>query len=117
MKIYFVAFIAAAALTVAIGCQTDNENPVAGGSSTTPAVATDQGDSLTLVNLKLPQVSWGTKTSSVRALTSIDGLTEIEVDCTKKVAKFRLKDPDFDYTTAINELVDETPALAGWSAE
>ncbi len=57
MKNYIVAIFAAAVLTAAIGCQPGGESSSAGGSSTTPAVASGQDDSLTLVNLKLPQVS------------------------------------------------------------
>ena len=56
-----------------------------------------------------------TKTSLVQALESVEGLENIEVDCTKKIATFKLKEADFDYEAAINQLAESEPITEGWS--
>jgi len=53
----------------------------------------------------------------VQALESVEGLTNIKVDCTKKVASFDLVDSDFDYQSVLNELAESTPTLEGWSVK
>lgn len=42
-------------------------------------------------------------------------MTAVRVDCVKKVASFRLTDPEFDYTTALNELAGRQREFASWS--
>jgi hypothetical protein len=45
----------------------------------------------------------------------VEGLTNIKVDCTKKIASFDLVSDDFDYETVLNDLAESTPTLQGWS--
>jgi copper chaperone CopZ len=98
------------------GCSLDRlpgGNPISG-----PATSGSAEGNLTLVTLKVPNMTWGGCAASVRgALQQIDGVTDIETDPGNRVCSFKLTKPDVDYQAKLADLAKTNTHLAGYEIQ
>jgi copper chaperone CopZ len=84
-----------------------------GCNKTEPAA--DASSAITLVKLKVPNMTWGGCAASVRGdLVKIDGVTDIETDIANRTCSFKLTKPGVDYKAKLAEFAKTNSKLAGY---
>jgi len=106
-------------VAVWLGCQKSEPAAPAAGRQDAAQSAVfgpgGEGTVVTLVKLKVPNMTCGGCASAVRSdLAKIDGVTGIETNVTSRTCSFKLTKPDVDYKTQLDELSKTNEKLAGY---